>query len=82
MLKKLRVEMPDDIEEELVRAKEFSKVIKKKCGPQTGGGAAAQMPTEKKMKLSELLTMQEESLEYCIVTSEMQMLGEYLKKAN
>ena len=40
------------------------------------------MPTEKKMKLSELLTMQEESLEYCIVTSEMQMLGEYLKKAN
>ena len=32
VLKKLRVETPDDVEAEIVRSREFSKLIKKKCG--------------------------------------------------
>ena len=82
MLRKLRVETPPDIEQQLTRSREFSKLIKKRCGPQTGGGAAAQMPTEKKMKMSELEGMQQEALnDYQIVTPEMVLLADYLKKA-
>jgi hypothetical protein len=32
VLKKLRIETPREVEEELNRSREFSKVIKKRCG--------------------------------------------------
>ena len=39
VLKKLRVDVPDDIEREIARSREFSKLIKKKCGSQAPGTA-------------------------------------------
>jgi len=36
VLKKLRVEMPVEVEREVGRSREFSKVIKKKCGGVAG----------------------------------------------
>jgi hypothetical protein len=43
VLKKLRVETPEDVEIEITRSREFSKLIKKKCGggsQAVGGGSA------------------------------------------
>ena len=66
MLKKLRVEMPPEVEREVNRSREFSKVIKKKCGGVAGviGGGVQltqQISMDKKMKMEELLEMQTES---------------------
>jgi len=81
MLKKLRVGMPDDVEQEHQKSKEFSKTIKKKCGPQTWGGPSALISSEKKMKMQELLKLQDEASQYLIVTAEMQQLQEHVKRA-
>jgi hypothetical protein len=45
VLKKLRVEMPAEVEREVGRSREFSKVIKKKCGGVAGviGGGVQQI---------------------------------------
>jgi len=53
VLRKLRVDTPEDVEAEISRSREFSKTIKKRCGAQMP--AAAQVPVEKKMKMAELL---------------------------
>jgi len=49
------VDTPEDVEEEIARSREFSKLIKKKCG---GGYQAAgtntQIALDKKLKMEEL----------------------------
>jgi hypothetical protein len=62
VLKKLRVEMPPEVDREVSRSREFSKVIKKKCGGVAGviGGGVQQIQQismDKKMKFGELLEM-------------------------
>lgn len=67
VLKKLRVEMPPEVDREVNRSREFSKVIKKKCGGVAGviaGGGVQltqQISMDKKMKFEELLEMQTEA---------------------
>jgi len=82
-LKKLRVETPDDVETEIYRSREFSKLIKKKCGSQVGVQPSGNSNDNgKKMKMGELLQMQQDSIDsYFIVTPEMVTLFEYVQKA-
>jgi hypothetical protein len=84
VLKKLRVEMPAEVEREVGRSREFSKVIKKKCGGVAGviGGGVQQIQQismDKKMKFEELLEMQNEArLQYYVITPEMITLNDYV----
>jgi hypothetical protein len=83
VLKKLRVQMPPEVEAEVQRSREFSKVIKKRCGGGIGGvianNAQANISNEKKMKMEELLEMQREANEiYFVITPEMLTLNEYV----
>lgn len=78
VLRKLRVELPEDVEQELQRSREFSKMLKKRCGSQAAG--AAQL--ERKLKMGELLELQATAQEqYFVVTPEMQALGDYVARA-
>lgn len=64
----MRVEVPDDIEAEEARSREFSKAIKKRCS--------------QRMRFTELLELNQEALEkYFVVTPEMIMLQDYVNKA-
>lgn len=76
------METPEDVEREIGRSREFSKLIKKKCGSQAPGTAAQTIPTDKKLKMDELLQLQRESLEeYFIITPEMIALNDYVAKS-
>ena len=75
--------MPPEVEAEVQRSREFSKVIKKRCGGGIGGvianNAQANISNEKKMKMEELLEMQREANEiYFVITPEMLTLNEYV----
>lgn len=64
----MRVEVPEDVEAEEVRSREFSKAIKKRCS--------------QRMRFAELLELNKEALErYFVVTPEMIMLQDYVTKA-
>lgn len=64
----MRVEVPEDVEAEEARSREFSKVIKKRCS--------------QRMRFVELLELNKEALErYFVVTPEMIMLQDYVTKA-
>lgn len=68
VLRRLRVDLPEDIEAEEARSREFSKGIKKRCA--------------QRMRLSELLDLNREALErYFVITPEMIMLQDYVAKA-
>ena len=77
--------MPPEVEAEVQRSREFSKVIKKRCGGGIGGviannaQAANNISNDKKMKMEELLEMQREANEiYFVITPEMLTLNEYV----
>ncbi len=76
--------MPAEVEREVGRSREFSKVIKKKCGGVAGviGGGVQQIQQismDKKMKFEELLEMQNEArLQYYVITPEMITLNDYV----
>lgn len=76
--------MPAEVEREVGRSREFSKVIKKKCGGVAGviGGGVQQIQQismDKKMKFEELLEMQNEArLQYYVLTPEMITLNDYV----
>lgn len=57
-MKKLRVDVPDDVEREIARSREFAKLIKKKCGSQAPGTATQTIPADKKLRIEELLDLQ------------------------
>jgi hypothetical protein len=81
VLKKLRVDTPAEVEKELARSREFSKLIKKRTGTYTPG-TAQQVSNDKKMKMHELLELQREANEdYFVVTPEMLSLNDYVLKA-
>ena len=81
VLKKLRVDIPVDIDHQISRSREFSKIIKKKCGSYAAG-ATTQIPVDKKLKMTELVEMHQDSLgSYFVVTSEMLTLNDYISKA-
>jgi hypothetical protein len=76
--------MPKEVEAEVTRSREFSKVIKKRCGGigVIGNTATGSLNLDKKMKMEELLEMQKESTEmYFVITPEMITLNEYVAKA-
>lgn len=85
MLKKLRVEMPVEVEREIARSREFSKIIKKRCGGMvagvisSGGGGGGAGSMEKKMKIEEIIDMQNEAKQqYYVITPEMITLNDYV----
>jgi hypothetical protein len=55
------VPTPSDIEDKIKKSIEFSKEIKKKCNIQPGSlKSAMNIPTEKKLKMSELIDLHEQ----------------------
>jgi hypothetical protein len=62
ILRKLRVNNPEEVEREIARSREFSKVIKKKCGSQAPGAASQIIPIDKKLKFNELVDLEKEAL--------------------
>jgi len=79
----MRIEMPEDVEREIQRSKDFSKAFKKKCGQyglSNSGTQLQQVHSNKKMKTNEILQMQEEANHYLVITPEMQQLEVYVKK--
>jgi len=64
-LEKIRVPTPADIEEKIKKSIEFSKEIKKRCNMQTTSAKSAlHVPTDKKLKMSELIALHDEQLGY------------------
>lgn len=81
VLKKLRVDVPAEVEREIARSREFSKIIKKRTGTYAPG-TSQQVSNDKKMKIQELLDLQKEANEsYYIITPEMQSLDDHVVKA-
>ena len=81
VLKKLRIDTPVEVEKEISRSREFSKLIKKRTGTYAPG-TAQQVSNDKKMKIHELIELQKEANEaYYVITPEMVTLKEYVNKA-
>ncbi len=59
VLKKMRVEMPAEVEREVARSREFSKGVKKRCGgvPGVMGAQNNQMSMDRKMKIDEIIQL-------------------------
>ncbi len=75
------MDTPHEVEAQISRSKEFSKLIKKRCGTYNPG-TSQQVSNDKKLKMKELLDMQIEANDaYYVITPEMLTLNDYVNKA-
>jgi len=83
ILQKIRVPIPNDVQDEIRRSQEFSKEIKKKCNLMASSNKIAlNIPNEKKLKLRELEQLNEEQMNFKYITPEMITLTNLLDRAH
>lgn len=80
ILAKIKIATPPDIEKQIADSLEFSKLLKRKWAGSTRN--ATNVPQDKKLKLSELVDLNEQQKSYSYITQEMIVLEQQLAKAH